>query len=109
MMRILSLAGLLCALLLMTSCATPLDLSGPYSKQLSQKDIQEIKVLVSERSDIKKPVFKIWADRSNNALVRTGRDQDVGDVINEFRVAKQNGRWQVTSKITEEHIIAKVQ
>jgi hypothetical protein len=103
-----SLNVFLCAVALaLASCAAPLDFSGPYSNQLSQNDVEEIKLLVSKRSDIRKPVFRIWVDRPNSALVQTGRALYVGDIVNEFRVAKKDGTWRIASKITEDRIIVK--
>src|SRR5262249_26215342 len=92
-------------LAVLSSCATPMDFGGPYSTGLSQNDVEQIKLLVSERSDIRKPVFRIWVDRPNSALVQTGRNSHLGDVMNEFRVAKHHGRWQIVSKIDEAQVL----
>jgi len=94
-----------CVLFTLSSCATPVDFSGPYSAGLSQSDVEQIKLLVSQRSDIRKPVFRIWVDRPKSALVQTGRQSYVGDIFNEFRLAKVHGQWQIVSKITQDRII----
>ena len=101
-----SLSAVSCGVLAMlSSCATPLDFSGPYSAGLSHSDVQQIKLLVAQRPNIGQPIFRIWVDRPNNALVQAGRDSYVGDVFSEFRVAKKHGRWQIASKVTEARIL----
>jgi len=90
---------------MLASCATPLDFSGPYSSGLTKGDVEQIEFLVFQRSDIRKPVFRIWVDRPNSALVQTGRESYLGDIMNEFRVTKQRGRLQITSKISEARIV----
>jgi len=44
-------------------------------------------------------------DRPKSALVQTGRQSYVGDIFNEFRVAKAHGQCQIVSKITQDRII----
>jgi hypothetical protein len=92
-------------LVMLTSCATPVDFSGPHSAGLSDGDVEQIKLLVSQRSDIRKPIFRIWVDRPDSVLVQSGRQSYVGDMFDEFRVSKKRGRWEIASKITEARIL----
>jgi hypothetical protein len=90
-------------MLMLGSCSMPPIVNGNYS--LSENDVAEIKQLVLQRSDTRKPILRIFADRPNHALVDSGRQGYVGNIFNSFAVAKRHGRWQIDSKIEEEHII----
>jgi len=75
------------------------------NQPLSQSDIREIKQVVLQRSDIRKPILRIFFDRPDHAWVNTGQHGYVGAVGNQFTVAKRHGRWQIDSKIEEETIL----
>ena len=91
------------ALLGLSSCTLPPIVLG--NQPLSQTDIREIKRLVLQRPDIRKPVLRIFFDRPDHAWVNTGQDGYVGAVGNQFTVAKRHGQWQIDSKIEEETIL----
>jgi hypothetical protein len=91
------------ALLSLTSCTMPPTVLG--NQPLSQGDIREIKQLVLQRPDIKKPILRIFFDRADHAWVNTGQDGYVGAVGDQFTVAKRHGRWEIDSKIEEETIL----
>jgi hypothetical protein len=95
---LLALFGLLAA------CGTRPEMNntGPYG--LSQDDVREIKLLVSQRPDIRKPVSRILCDYTDHAVVTAGRRGYAGEVFNIFDVAKRHGRWMIDSPIREEHI-----
>jgi hypothetical protein len=101
MRRLISLASAL--VVFMTSCAALVETGGDYA--LSSSDVEQIRRLAAERPDIKKPVFRIWAERPNRARVNSGRWDYAGDVFDEFTVVKRHGCWQIDSKIQEERII----
>jgi hypothetical protein len=90
-------------LLVLASCSMPPIVGGNYP--LSQRDIREIKQVVLQRSDIRKPILWIFFDRPEHAWVNTGQDGYVGAVGDQFTVAKRHGRWQIDSKIQEETIL----
>jgi len=77
----------------LTSCAS--EVIGPYSHNLSADDIQQIKLLVSQRSDIAKSIQYIHATRPDCVIVETGRSVFEG-VSTTFMACKRNGRWQIS-------------
>src|SRR5437016_1716254 len=77
-----------------------------FSALLSPDDIQQIKLLVAARRDIKRPVWQITTDehRSDRATVYTGRWLKVGDESDYFQVEKHHGRWRITSPISHDRL-----
>ena len=98
---------LACCLGLLDACSTPVQVmqNTPHNNFLSRSDIQEIRALVLRRSDIRKPLSRILADRPDEAWITTGRPGYGGEPFNVFTVAKRNGRWVVDSPIREERIV----
>jgi hypothetical protein len=90
-----------CVAALLCSCATSAEISGP----LSARDVKAIKLVVEQRSDLKKPVFKIDADRPNRARVQCGRAKKIGDLSNVFTVTKRQGRWTIVSPIKDAYVV----
>ena len=86
---------------LLGGCATAPELFGP----LSANDVRDITALVESRSDIRKPIMRISADRHDRATVETGRDKKAGDISQRFTIARKHGSWRVVSRIDEEKII----
>jgi hypothetical protein len=76
-------------------------------RKLSETDIREITLLLSRRSDIRKPVLRIVPDAANHALVDCGEEDRVDAVFNEIAVAKRNDRWVITSPIAKHVVIAR--
>jgi hypothetical protein len=76
----------------LTSCAT--EVIGPYSKSLSADDIQQIKALVLQRSDIAKSIQYIHVTRPDCVVVETGHTLFEGVSVT-FSACKRNGRWQI--------------
>ena len=91
------------AAMLLASCASP-QVAGPAATSLSDNDVREIKLLVSQRSDIKQGVFKIWAERPGHALVQSSSNSYVDAEYSQFTVIKKNGRWRIASPIQQNHL-----
>jgi hypothetical protein len=89
---------------LLASCSTPPPVT--HDVPLPKEDINQIRRLVAQRADIRKPILRIFADRADHALVDSGREGYVGAVFHSFAVAKRHGNWQIDSNIEEEHVIA---
>jgi len=77
-----------------------------FSPLLSSDDIQQIKLLVAARRDIKRPVWQITTDehRADRATVYTGRWLRVGDESDYFQVEKHYGHWRITSPISHDRL-----
>jgi hypothetical protein len=91
--------------MLLASCVTP-PVLGPASASISDGDIRDIKLLVAQRSDIRQGVLKIWAERSDRAVIESGSQSYDGAEYSHFTVTKIHGRWQICSRIEERHIYA---
>src|SRR5471030_25169 len=87
--------------LVLAGCATSPQIFGP----LSTDDIRAIKLLVAQRSDIRKPILRIDADHSGRARLQTGRDETPGDISQTFAVAKRSGKWCVVLPIKEDRLV----
>jgi hypothetical protein len=74
--------------------------------RLSSTDVQQIGVLVSRRSDIRKPIIRILSVDVNRALVDAGHEEHIGDVFDEVGVTKHQGRWRISSSIDAHKVIA---
>jgi hypothetical protein len=94
---------LLALLGLLAACGTRAEIN-PGVFELSQNDIHEINLLVSQRADIRKPVSRILCDYPDHAVITAGRRGYAGEVFNVFQVAKRHGRWIIDSPISEERI-----
>jgi hypothetical protein len=88
------------------SCTGPPVTGGNY--RLPEKDLREIRAVVSARPDIRQPILEIVADRPDHARVETGRNYRRGDTYNEFYVAKHWGHWQIASPIEQATIVITV-
>lgn len=79
---------------------------GHFSPLLSSDDIQQIKLLVAARRDIKSPILEIRTDenRADRANVYTGRWLNVGDESDYFQVEKRHGVWKITSPISHDRL-----
>lgn len=89
-------------LLMLGSCATPEYPTQPlYSPLLSAADIAEITALVTQRTDIRQPIYQITTeeDRRDRFVVYTGRWNKVGDQADYFTVRKRHGKWKIVSPI----------
>jgi hypothetical protein len=92
------------ALLLVASCAT--TPAPVITGRFTDSDIEEIKQLVLERSEIKKPLLSIQRQTADSALVQTGHHQSIGDVLDTFTVHKRHGKWIIDHhSFTEERIV----
>jgi hypothetical protein len=80
------------AAVVLASCAD--EVIGPYSRSLSADDIQQIRLLVSQRSDIAKFVQYIHVVRPNFVFVETSHSLLEG-VSTTFTASKRHGRWQI--------------
>jgi hypothetical protein len=76
------------------------------SYQLTVTDIQQIRDLVSRRSDIRKPILRIVAVDTNRAFVDAGRENRVGDIFVDFGVTKHHGKWRISSSIDSHRLLA---
>ena len=82
----------------------PLVVGGPSVNRVSESDIQQIKLLVTQRSDIRKPITQISFDHPDHAQVETHQIY-VGDYTTHFTVHKYHGRWTIdNSSIQEERL-----
>jgi len=79
-----------------------------FSPLLSSDDIQQIKVLVAARRDIKQPVWEIATEerRPGRARVSSGSWMKPGDESDYFYVEKRNGRWKIRSAIRRDRLKA---
>jgi hypothetical protein len=83
-----------------------------FSPLLSAADIQQIKLLVADRQDIKQPVWEISTDegRRDRARVSTGPWFKPGDESDYFYVEKRGRKWKIIppvrhDRLKAEHII----
>ena len=84
----------------LASCATPVAVEPPdYSSRLSQSDIAQLKQLVAQMPRLPQSVYRIDAERSDRAVVHTGRWHDLGDISFWFTAEKKHGKWR---RISEE-------
>ena len=78
---------------LLVACTTsqpqPVAILGRYASHLSDRDIQEIRHVVSAYQ--KRPLRKIDAIGRNKVRVETGSDQE----LSWFPLIKHNGKWLV--------------
>ncbi len=72
-----------------------IDIYGPYAKDWTLADVQQLVGLARARSDIKKPIDQIEVYRVDHARVKSGNPQKQGDPLTTFEVRKQNGRWVI--------------
>jgi len=97
------LLSMLAAAILLASCAAP-QLLGPASASLSDSDIREIQLLVSQRHDITQGIFKIWAETPQRVIVQSGSESYVDADYSQFTAVKKNGRWKIASPIQRRHL-----
>ena len=71
---------------------------GQYTTQLTLDDVRQIVAIGKSRSDILKPIHKIWIEQPNEAKVQGGDPQRTGDPVTSFKVRKQNGHWRLIEK-----------
>ena len=99
--------------LLLAGCVTPSRLTREVTfSGVTRQDVSEIEQMVARRSDIVKPVVsvhlmdigggRVW---TTHIIVVTGRDDQIGDTFDTFRVAKRDGRWRITSPVQRETIV----
>ena len=74
--------------------------------QLSDRDIQEIRAVVSHRSDVRQSIIRIVPVDTNRALVDTGAEGSIGEVFDEFGITRRDEGWYISSSIDAHKIIA---
>ena len=65
------------------------------AQQLTRDDIWQIIQLARQQPWAKLPVTQLDGYRSDRIRVKSGAPQKSGDVMTEFEVRKQNGRWLI--------------
>ena len=94
---------LLLFVLFVGGCATP-EVGGLYASRISKDDVAQISALVESRPDIRKAVYRIWADGVDRAIVRSGAEHYIDAEYSEFTVVKVRGKWKIVSRIEHGHI-----
>jgi hypothetical protein len=80
--------------LLLAACVTSTQIVGPYASRLSDRDIQQIKLLVSGRPDIDHGIRKLEVVRPDRVRVEAGHIDSLGGWRGtNFLVLKRNGQW----------------
>jgi hypothetical protein len=98
----------LAVLLTLASCTgTPAPV---ITGQFADSDLEQIKLLVSARADIKQPIHRIQRQTATSALVQTGpgagSESKIGDVLDTFTVYKRHGKWTIDQhSFTEDRIV----
>src|SRR5436853_1694834 len=87
----------------LSSCVAP-QVLGPSSASISDADVREIRLLVAQRPDIKQGVFKIWAERTDRAIVQSGSQSHVDAEYSQFTALKTHGHWRIASPIELRHL-----
>ena len=87
----------------LTSCAVWPWIAGDYKERLTYNDVIEIRALVRNRSDIEKPIVRIWMHWPDRALVDCGNASRTGELMTTFIVQRKDGRWVIDDKTIERH------
>jgi len=97
-----------CALLLGCIAPTTTRHWEDFSRLLSSDDLQQIKLLVAGRADIKQPVWQIATEegRRDRARVSSGRWVNPGDESDYFQVEKHGRRWKIIPPIRHDRLKA---
>jgi hypothetical protein len=105
-MRTQQFAAIACCFLSSCSIAPPKppDIRGAYARQLSPHEIDQIEAVVTQRSDIRKPIDTIEADRPNHAVVTTGPTYNTA-TGNLVKLSHRHGQWFITSVDEIERVI----
>jgi len=85
-----------CISLTYGGCSSAPVIEGKY--RLPDSDIREITALVTQRTDIPKPILRIVVSGPDHAWLETGREAP-GALYSSFYVAKRHGRWKVASDV----------
>jgi hypothetical protein len=75
-----------------------LAIDGAYASRLTLAEIRQIRELVRNRADLKKPVDHITIDRPDEAHVTSGAARENGELSSSFDIRKKNGRWFIVEK-----------
>jgi hypothetical protein len=76
------------------------------NRSLSDEDVQQITSLVMQHPQFHKPILRIFAVYSPNAVVIGGHQEHVGDVFSKIGLEKRRGRWIVAYPVSSHRIIA---
>jgi hypothetical protein len=92
-----SIITYLAASLLVACSTTPqLQINTDCQKYLSSRDIEEIRAIVMNRPDVRKPLWQITCEDRNHAVASSGPNNS-GDISNYVSLARRHGRWHITS------------
>ena len=75
-------------------------------RQLGETDIQQITSIVMHHSEFHKPILRIFAVYSPNAVVIGGRQERVGDVFSDIGLAKLGDRWVIAYPVSSHRVVA---
>jgi hypothetical protein len=102
--------------ILLGSCLSPhyraialqsyVQVDGPYAASLSKTDVRRIIELSYTRDEIRKPVYRIYAEAADQVDVSAGRPQNTGDIVTGFKVRRKDGNWIIiTGSIYDTEVI----
>jgi hypothetical protein len=74
--------------------------------QLSDADVQQITALVTRYPEFRRPILRIFAVYSPNAVAMGGRQERVGDIFTDIGLAKRGDRWVVAYPVSSHRVVA---
>ncbi|MGC1323879.1 MAG: hypothetical protein WA849_16990 [Candidatus Udaeobacter sp.] len=72
-----------------------LDIFGAASSQMTLDDIDQLVELARARPDILKPLDQIEVQRPDEAFIKSGRADHIGQKMTTFSARKKAGRWSI--------------
>jgi len=75
-----------------------LTLDGAYASQLTFAEVRQIRDLVRDRADLRKPIDHITIDKPDEAHVTSGAPRKNGDLSSSFDIRRKVGRWFIVEK-----------
>jgi hypothetical protein len=75
-------------------------------RSLLDADIQKITSLAMQDPTFRRPLVRIFAVYSPNAVAIGGRQERVGDVFTNVGLEKSNGRWRVAYPVSSHRVVA---
>ena len=95
--------------LLLTACATSMQVAGPYAQSLSPGDVQRLKQLAFDAGEVRYQAIKLVATSPDHVRIETTHIYGDTTTDRDFYAARQNGTWRRVKpppfKHTEEPVI----
>jgi hypothetical protein len=75
---------------------TAIEIPVVCQKYISSSDVEEIRVLLAGRPDIRKPLWGITCDDCGRAIAESGphRDRDISSFVT---LTRRHGKWHIIS------------